>query len=218
MQEFSQPLFAVTVALPGGITGTLPELLNLLDAKFEQGVAVIEPHLSGKLHLHCMVFRDVKQPCKVTSIFERFLKAQNVEHGKSAIKTKRANDPKGWVAYMNKTSTEYIWLKGYLDTFLRAFKTDLKKISLHQLNKEEYCVTRTTFIQIVERYSKSNNLTYKCKREVMEICMRMGREGYQFSSCWNNLKGLTAEVLNRVGSTDASEEWENAFGLRVFQS
>ena len=216
MQQFSQPLYAVTISLPLGVDELVKDIIQFLESKYEQGVGVTEPHLSGKLHLHCLVYRDVKQPCKVTQMFIRFLKSKNVEHGKNAVLTKRANDPKGWVAYMNKTATTYCWLKGYKETWLQSHKYDLKKISLNVLNKDEYYITRTTFIRIFEKYAVAESLTYDCKLDVMNICKTMSKEGYQFSGVWNNLKGLTAEVLNRIGSNDASEEWENAFGIRNY--
>ena len=214
MELFSQPLFAVTIALREGCSTILEPLILVLDDKFDQGVMVTEHHKSGKLHIHCMVYRDVKQPVRVTEIFQRFLKSQNVEVNKASIKTKRANDPAGWVAYLNKGHTKYRWLKGYKETWMKRFEVDLKKMSDDVLNSDEYHVCRTSFVCLFEKYAGIKQLKYNNKMDVMNICKRMSRDGYQFGTVWSSLKGLTAEVLNRVGSNEADDEWERAFGIQ----
>ncbi len=213
---FTQPLWAITIALKNGLEDHLSAMQRLL-SKFSVGFAVLENHSSGHLHLHAMVFRQVQRANKVTVLIERFLTSNDIEFGRYSIDVKRCKVPEGWLFYLKKNmkGTDFFWVAGYTPTWLHTYKTELKLIPRKLLNSN-FQVTTTTFQTLVLQYAKQNGCLIETKRCVMDVCKSMMRNGYEFGSIFHKLHGLTSCLLVSIGSEDARFEIELAFGVSTF--
>lgn len=210
--EFVQPLWCITITHRDGLK-PYEAVIKRFFGKFQTGVAVMEDHASGKLHLHAMVYRDTQRANKITVMLQRYFDSNDIEYGPNTFKVRRCTVPVGWLHYLRKTSNEWFWLAGFKDTWLRAQKINLKKVPHKMLMDDYYSVTASMFTPLVLEYAKQHNCEILVQLDVMNVCKSMMREGFQFGAIYNKLRGLTACLLASIGSDAADRELESAFGI-----